>query len=290
MNVKLLVFAFILHTVFSAAVLANEKESGILLLAHGLKIPKPNGEVRHIWNKEVEKLAAEINQKHPTEIAFSEGDPEEIQKAVNALEARGIDRIVTIPFFVMTDNPIVGNSQYILGMSDHLHRFTKLKHLDRISSAAEFEMTSALSDHPLVSKILLARANALTSNPSQTTVVLISYGSKHIEMEQAWASLLQTHADYLKQHGGFRAVEFATTRGDAKTSVRDEARKSVRELVQSIEGDKVVIPFVISAARLERSIKENLKGLDFRFGQSLAPHPLLKEWVEQTYLEALAQN
>ena len=287
--VKVFLF-FFLSFLLIAPLFANEKASGVLLLAHGLKIPKPNGEVMHIWNKDVEKLAAEINQDIPIEVAFSEGDPEEIQKAVNALQARGITRIIVVPFFVMTDNPIVGNSRYILGLSEHLHRFTKAKHLDRVQSDAAFYMTSALEDHELISEILLMRAQDVTHVPSKTTVILISYGSKSDEMEKNWAKLLGAHADYLKAHGGFRDVKFATTRGDAKGDVKHKARRSVRELVEEEQGERVVIPFVISASRLERSIKQDLQGLDFQFGKSLAPHPLLKKWIEQTYLQALASK
>ena len=286
---KLLVVLLSLNFVNIPLLLAEDKASGMLLLAHGLKIPKPNGKTLHIWNKDVEKLAKEIDREYPTEVAFSEGDPEEIQKAVDALVARGVSRIVVIPFFVMTDNPIVGNSRYILNLADHLHRFTKIKTLERVQSNAEFYMTSALGDHQLVSEILLARANEKTNDVANTTVVLVSYGSKNDEMERNWGELLKVHAEYLKTQGGFRDVKFATTRGDAKADVKTEARRSVRELVEVSEGERVVIPFVISASRLERKIKENLSGLTFQFGKPLAPHPLLKKWVKQTYQEALAQ-
>ncbi len=268
--------------VLQGAAWAGQHGAGILLLAHGAHAGHGQHAPVGVWNQNVEQLARSLDARRPTEVAFGMADPVAIQAAVNRLERRGISRVAVVPLFVSSHSPIIGNFRYILGLQPTLARTTRLRHLDRVSSAAEFRFAGAMDAHPLISEILLERALAATADPSATTVVLIAHGPNDDEENRLWLRDMNAHSRFLRERGGFRDVTVLTHRNDAPTAVKAEARAAFRQRVAEAAraGTAVVVPLLLSAGGIEAEVEADLNGLAYRFAQPLMPHPTLERWVE----------
>lgn len=258
-------------------------ERGILLLAHGAHSHATHGHGDHggPWNANVQSLAARLDERRPTEVAFGMADPAAIQAAIERLEGRGVTEIVTVPLFVSSHSPIIGNFRYILGLQDHLARTTALKHLDRVASGARISFVGAMDAHPLISAILLERALASTDDPARTSLVLIAHGPNTAEENELWLRDMVTHAEFLKARGGFRDVVALTHRNDAPAPVKAGARARFREAVAAAgrDGKAVVVPLLLSRGGIEAQVEADLSGLAYTFAEPLMPHPKLEEWI-----------
>src|SRR5262245_17292098 len=192
-----------------ASVLANNAvphaeqpaTTGILLLAHG---------GNDSWNENVRALAASINREQPVEVAFGMATRANIQRAADALAARGAARIVAVPLFVSSHSSVVTSTEYLLGLrSDappELAVFAKMSHGSHgapaangtagttgahphdhgatdssdgtrpIKTALPIRMTGALDAHPIVADILSDRARAVSTDPAREAVILVAHG------------------------------------------------------------------------------------------------------------------
>jgi len=261
---------------------------GILILAHGNHGPAGHGagHAEHAapnpWNENVEAVVKALDPKYPTEVAFGMAEPPTIQAAIARLEKRGVTRIAAVPLFVSSHSPIIGNTAYILGLSDRLAKYTSLKTLPRAEVKAKVAMSAALDAHPLVSEILLDRARALTDTPNATAVVLIAHGPNAEEENQLWLKEMATHAAYLREKGGFTAVEVLTHRNDASAEIKAKARTEFRTKVSANgKTSKVaVVPLLMSEGGVEGQVQGDLDGLPHAFGAPLLPHPNIAKWVE----------
>jgi sirohydrochlorin ferrochelatase len=277
----------------SPATRAAEGGEGILLLAHGSHAHHGHGHhaPASVWNANVEDLARSLDTRRPTEVAFGMADSQAIQAAVDRLESRGVKEIAVIPLFISSHSPIIGNSRYILGLQPELAKTTRLRHLDRVSSAAEFRFAGAIDAHPLVSEILLERARAVTDDPAATRVVLIAHGPNDEDENRLWLRDMEAHGRFLRERGGFPAVDVLTHRNDAPAPVKAEARAAFRQRVADAgrTGTVVVVPVLLSAGGIEAQLQADLEGLAYRFAQPLMPHPNIERWVE-AQVAALREN
>lgn len=286
---------------------AQERPAGVLLLAHGAHAaPASGGHVAgghsahaatghghhtahgSVWNRNVEEVARTLSQRFPTEVAFGMADPLSIRAAVQRLEANGVRDIAVVPLFVSSQSPIIGNSRYILRLQPELARTTRLRHLERVSSSATFRFASAMDSHPLISEILLERAQALAQRPHETTVVVIAHGPNDDEENRLWLRDMDAHARFLREQGGFREVKVLTHRNDAPAPVKAAARQAFRQEVVSAgrHGTAIVVPLLLSAGGVEAEVENDLRGLSYHFAQPLMPHPNVTRWVE-AQVEAL---
>lgn len=173
--VRKAVFWLFLLAASSVSAAPAEEGWGLLLLAHGAHRHQ-GGHGPSVWNQNVERLARQLDEKIPTEVAFGMADPETIQTALDRLEIRGREKIAVIPVFISSYSPIIGNFRYILGLQPHLARATRLKHLERVQSKLQIVFGQTMDDHPLISEILLERALNAGTPPQRTTVILIAHG------------------------------------------------------------------------------------------------------------------
>ncbi|MGE3475076.1 MAG: sirohydrochlorin chelatase [Rhodospirillaceae bacterium] len=270
--------------VFLAAAPAALAKDGILLLAHG-----NHGAAGHEghaspnpWNDNIEAVVTALDAKYPTEVAFGMAEAPSIQAAVARLEKRGVTRIAAVPLFVSSHSPIIGNSRYILGLSETLAKYTSLKTLPRAQINAKVAMSPALDAHPLVSEILLDRARTHTGNVKETALVLIAHGPNVEEENKLWLKEMAAHAAYLKSKGGYGAVEVLTHRNDAPASIKNTARDEFRARVsQNGQTRKVVVvPLLMSAGGIEGEVEDDLEGIPHTFAAPLLPHPNIARWVE----------
>lgn len=285
---------FALAMLMPIAVLA-EGHHGLLLLAHGSHAAHAAHGAeppRNVWNDNVEQLAARLDARLPTEVAFGMADPETMQDAIDRLQQRGIDHIAVVPLFVSSHSPIIGNFRYILGLQPELAKTSMLRELARVRSDARFRFAGAMDAHPLISEILLERARAVTDDPSATGVILIAHGPNDEGENRLWLRDMEAHAAFLLEQGGFRSVRFLTHRNDASSEVKDRARDELRQRVAEAaqDGAAVVVPVLLSAGGIEPQIEADLEGLPHRFARPLMPHPNIERWVENRSAELFAAS
>jgi hypothetical protein len=170
---SLVVLVVVLLT--AGTTLAQADSTGVLLLAHG-------GSAK--WNEEVHNLAKQVDQRIPVEVAFGMASKRTMEEAADRLVRRGVRKVVAIPLFVSPHSSIVAVTEYLLGVQKdappELAAYAKMDHgggghdayaqsdpTKPIEIQASVSMASALGRHPLVSEILLSRANDIIA-PQKT--------------------------------------------------------------------------------------------------------------------------
>lgn len=266
---------------------------GILILAHG---GDPS------WDGQVRALRDAVDARVPAETALGMADPATLQAGLDALERRGVTRVVAVPLFVHSRSEVLDQTRYALGLSDkpsevlrrgaermmaahkdhagtpHHHMFS----LARVKTRLPVVLTAALDDDGLVSRILLERAKALSRDPKVETVVLVAHGPVDDAALPAWQATLALHAAAVRRGGGFRAVFTAVLRDDAAPEVRASSVGALRRIVAagSKAGRTLVVPVLIARGGIEGKLPRDLEGLDYAWdGATLMPHDGFAEWV-----------
>ena len=272
---------------------AYADDLGVLLLAHGasnmgmahnMEEPEHAGHARPpIWEENVENLARELNGRRPTELAFGMADAQSMQAGIDRLEARGVRRILVVPLFISSHSPIIGNFRYILGLDEKPAATSAIRHLERVHAKAALSFAEAIDGNPIISEILLEHATEMSQDPAKTDVVVIAHGPNDEEENRAWLQDMESHAAYMRTRGGFHNIRTLTLRDDADADVKRTARSEFRRAVEAANGDAgetVVVPLLLSEGGIEDEIRTDLKGLSFKFGKPLMPHPNMVRWVE----------
>jgi sirohydrochlorin ferrochelatase len=277
---------------------ANEKTTGILLLAHGGK---------QNWNDEVAKVAAVVNQKMPVEVAFGMAAKRNIQDAIDRLAARGVGRILAVPLFVSSHSSVITSTEYLLGQRNNappaLAIFAKMTHgheanhsshgadasfdpTTPVKSPVPIQMLPALNAHPLVADILLSRATALSRQPENEVVVIVAHGPVSDEENNRWLADMRVLTDKMRGKSRFKRIEYMTVRDDAPEPIRSKATAELRSLVQRVldENSRVlIVPLLLSYGGIEEGIKKRLEGLTYTMSnQALLPDDRLTQWVFQS--------
>jgi len=269
---------------------------GILLLAHG---GDPS------WNAAVEKLRVEVDSSVATELALGMADPITLQAGVDALQRRGVSRIVAVPLFVDSRSEVLDQTRYALGLTDdpsdvmraaverlkasgHMgagagHHHMMIFSLDRVKLKVPIALAAALDDDPFVSRVLLERAKALSRDPKKETVFLVAHGPVDGAAVGVWQNHLSAHSESVRREGGFRDAFFAVLRDDAAPDVRAAAVAGLRARVAAARNDggsAIVVPVLIARGGIEDKIPRDLAGLTFAWsGDALLPHAGFADWV-----------
>ena len=247
---------------------------GVLILAHG-------GSGR--WNQLVTETVAKANLSEPTQIAFGMGmHPQEvraIQQAVDELQQHHVSRIVVVPLLISSSSEVMRQFEYLLRLRDH---GPWEAHVKPVTVRLPITMTQPLDDDPVVSDVLLERAQRLSQIPEQEAVVVVAHGPTTDEDNVRWLEVMQRLAARMKEQGHFRAVMPVTMRDDAPTPVQEQATRQMRELVRqsSTQGRTLVVPLLLATGGIEDKIPKRLHGLIYTYqATALLPHPKLSQWI-----------
>ena len=268
----------------ASAEMSPQTKIGVLILAHG-------GSAQ--WNHLVEEAVADAKLPYPTEIAFGMAmHPEEvraIQRRVNVLEARHVQRIVVIPLLISSASEVMRQFTYVLGLCEH---GPWEAHIKPVTHRVSMLMTGPLDDDPVVAAVLLDRAKELSRTPDEESVVLIAHGPNEETDNARWLETMQRIARRVEAMGHFRTVVPVTMRDDAPAPIRDAATQQMRAIVsaQSAKGRTLVVPLLLASGGVEAKIPSRLHGLTYSFrGQGLLPHPKLSQWIAHQ-VDASAQR
>lgn len=278
-------------------------DPGILLLAHG-------GSAE--WNARVTELAAQVDQRKPTEVAFGMATRANIQAAIDRLVSRGVTEVVAVPLFVSSWSSVVTSTEYLLGLRAEapaaLAAYAKMNHAppaaaatsgsasaghDTFDTAADgttpvtsrvpIRITPALNDHPIVAEILAARARSISRNPAEEALVIVAHGPNEDEDNRRWLADMASLAGHIRSAERFASIDGLTLRDDAPKPVRDQATAELRDLVlkRSHEGRRVlIVPLLVSFGGIDRGLRGRLEGLTYTMaGAALLPDARLVTWV-----------
>lgn len=290
----------ILLTAFASAQVGNKKtdnktksaKTGILLLAHG-------GSKQ--WNDEVGKLAAQVNESAPVEVAFGMATRRSIQGAVDRLASRGVREIIAVPLFVSSHSSVITSTEYLLGARKEappeLAVYAKMDHshgehhaMDStidpatpVKSPVAIRLVTALDRHKIVSDILLSRALSISHDPEHEAVVIVAHGPVSDEENAQWLADMAALAGRMKKASHFRRIEYLTVRDDAPEPIRSQATAELRSVVEraTAEGNKVlIVPLLLSYGGIEDGVRKRLEGLNYTIcRQALLPDERLAQWV-----------
>lgn len=260
--------------------------TGVLLLAHGGK---------QEWNEQVLELAAHVDKRYPTEVAFGMASRSSIEKAITRLIDRGATEIAAIPLFISSYSSVMRATEYLLGIRRTIpHRASVAEHnqqrshggndaLIPITLPVPLCMSRALDAHPLVAEILLDRARTLSRDPRREVVILVAHGPVTDEDNAKWLAHMRKLADLMRIQYPFKRIEVITLRDDAPRSIRAQATAQLRTMVRNARAEDyrvLIVPLLISFGGIEQGIKQRLKGLDYVMSEEgLLPDARLVEWV-----------
>jgi sirohydrochlorin ferrochelatase len=304
----ILLLAFTLAMFAGRTAVAQDRSTGILLMAHGGSAG---------WNDQVRAVAAETDKQVPTEVAFGMADRSTLQQGVDALTKRGVTTIVAVPLFVSSHSSVIESTKYLLGlradapedlaafasmgdmghgsgtthamaghdMSAHAADDTKdAKGLPRpVKSTIPIRMSPALDRHPIVADILVDRAAAIGKDPSHEVLVLVAHGPNDDAENAEWLADMAALAQRIKTRASYARIEFVTLRDDAEPAVRDRATADLRAAVQSADdaGYRVLVtPLLLSYGGIENGLRQRLDGLQHALSpQALLPDARIANWV-----------
>lgn len=246
-----------------------QDDIGVILVPHGSD---------YNWNERMRKGVAPITEEYNVEEAFSMVDPVVIERAVRQLEDEGAKAAVVLRIFSLEEN-FKSKAEYILGLRAEHEGGMGGRFPTRIESHLRFTTLGGLEAHPMFARALLDRAQALSTDPSNETVILLAHGTGSDARNEHWMNNLATMADTMRARGGdaFRDIKYHTWREDWPDK-RKQTIPEIRQMVEeaSANGTAIVIPARTTA---QGRAEQYLGDLDYRYGTGFAPHPLFVEWL-----------
>lgn len=266
----------------------SPKRTGVVIMPHGATQP---------YNDSVEAAIAPLRSRYRIEMAYGMADSETIQQAVSRLEADGIDRIIFVRMYSLSDQ-FKETTDYILGLSKELHA-----HGDhegpppvQIRSAALFSTFGGYEEDPGIAEILHERIVEISRDPSHETVILVAHGSEDDQANSRWLASMNRQIETLRKDphcSKLKAIYPVTIREDWPEKRKEEVAK-LKEMIK--EGKKSGRVLLISnRLRGAGPYKSLLEGVDIKQeedyeinGKGFSPHPALTRWLQKGIEEAIA--
>lgn len=238
------------------------------------------------WNASVDEGLASLRDEIPTVLAFGMADPATLRAGLDSLAAAGVRRVAVVRMF-LSGSSFLDQTRYLLGLSDaRPHHFVG----DRGTADPEPTPVShdlSLVTHdagivssPRVAKILRDRVDALSTDPSGESVIIVAHGMRSESENDALLRAMHHAAEGVRDMG-FQSVATETLREDWKDE-RVAAARRIRAFVEreTAEGRRVlVVPLRLSGFG---PYAEVLEKLSYSAGESLLPHPEIDAWVRET--------
>ena len=252
------------------------------------------------WNAPVLEVASGVPVDGPVEVSFlmgAEAPAYRFQDAAVRLVEQGADRIVVVPLLVSSYGSHYSQIDYLTGgleeLDANLARLLERMGAERPGVEVPMELTAALDASPEIATILAERALRLAETPAEQALHIIGHGPNGAEDHAEWLRNLRPIGDSVAVLTGFRDVQIGLVRDDASSTVRAEAVRGIREVIElqhELTGrDVVVVPLLISRGRLStQRLPVDLEGLAIAYdGDGLLPHPELSAWISRRVREAV---
>lgn len=296
----LLLLTALLIALPAAAQPATTDALGLLVMAHG------GGPA---WDAAVEAAVAPLRERYPVTIAFGMAEPSSLGAALDDLAAQGAERVAIVRLF-LDGRSFLHQTEYFLGLRpDAPERFILHgAHGGGHGSHGAHEGHGAHDSHgtpqPVahglelalsldglmqateVAEILAARAESLSENPAEESVLMLAHGTGDDVENARWIAAMERLSGDLRALG-FHSVRVETLREDWPES-RDASERAVRSFVAAEAGDGrdvLVVPFRLFGFGPYADV---LDGLTYRAADAgILPHPAVTAWIEREYRAVL---
>lgn len=303
-----------------------QNKTGILILAHGGS---------DTWNELVNEAIAPLKEEYSVAVAFGMANPKTLEAGIRSLETAGVKKAVVVPLFISSHSFIIRQTEYFLGkrtvladpliLMDHSsgggysmnhsgnhsmdhstgedhsmeHKENKKQHIPpQIETHLEIEITRALDDHDVVAQMLKNRADALSSDPSSETLILVGHGPNPEEDNKNWIKNMESLVDKIRDLNAKDEIQFKnyyaiTVRDDASPEIYEMAKENLRGMVRQAGRNSrvIVVPLLLSSGGVERGIVKRLEGLDYEWnGKTLLPDPLITEFIRESVQTAQSKS
>jgi sirohydrochlorin ferrochelatase len=248
------------------------------------------------WNASVEDALAPLRERYPVALAFGMADPMSLGAGLGELADQGVERVAIVRLF-LDGRSFLHQTEYFLGLRDDPPAMFILHgahggghgtghgggHGDPEQPAPvahDLDLTLSLDglmQADEVSRILAARAEAISQSPADESVLVLAHGTGDDVENARWIAAME------RLTGGYHAVRVETLREDWPEP-RAAAERAVRGFVaaETEAGRRVlVVPFRLSGFGPYRDV---LNGLDYTASEEgILPHAAVTEWVDREY-------
>lgn len=247
MKRRLAVVSLIVDLALPGVAFANQ---GILLLAH-------NG--TRDWNAQVKELTAKVNAQKPAEVAFGTPTRSTVAAAVDRLAKRGATEVVAVPFFLSAAVPAE----------------------DLTGHAIPVRLGPPAAQEPLLSEIILSRAQEISQDGTGEVLVVIGYGSD--DAGRPWEIDLAPSARRLNQTRRFASILTVANSAGRTEAEQQQIRLSLERQVAA--GRPIlVVPVMKSPGGSDSAIEQTLQGFTYRTakGGVISDHRVVEWLANQT--------
>lgn len=279
-------FAAAAAALLFAAPLSAQKV-GLIVVAHGAD---------SAWNAGVRQTVSEVRwTRGPVRTAWLMGPDaatESWDRAVEALQKEGVERIVAVPFMVSTFGSHVRQVEFFAGVRKELPEELKAMmsdhgHMSHVQLTVPVSVTPALDDAPELGEALAARWTKLPEADRKRPLMLIAHGPNDAEDAVLWEKNITAVASELTRRIAPHPTRVGLLRDDADPAVRAASVASFRAEITRMAGaakDSVlVLPVLISTGSINYSkLPADIAGLPVRYSPvGLTPSNALARWIER---------
>jgi hypothetical protein len=238
----------------NAPPLGRPKTYAVLILAYDVDVK---------WRQEIGNLRGQLKDRS-IESVDNAADAISVQRALDKLAARGVDKVVAVPIETVSGSARLNMTRYMFGViadpvldkpgssSDDLAD-KKMKPLrpkvksmlvlpkdqnrglgltmggdvstlKRLASPVPLVLAPALDKSPLLVAILADRAKALTPTPGRESLVLAGIGPRDDDALKDWKIGAQAIAEAVGRKAGFRRAVAVAVRDGVRSGQQDKDR------------------------------------------------------------------
>jgi sirohydrochlorin cobaltochelatase len=251
----------------------REGSVGILGLAHGFKEPG-NTQFRAAYSG----VGATYPATYAVGMAMMTSD--HIQSAVSALEQGGAGTIIVIPTTTADHSTLTRQWDYIFSRRDD----SAYLDVPRVETSARLVWADTPTANPIVAEIMLDYALELSKNPASETVIILGHGPQSADDNAKELAILERHADYIKQTGGFGNVIFGNVQDDAPPEVRASNVVNLRAAAQQAIDDGhavIAVHTSLTQSGIVKRLNKDIGDLASFNGKGLMEHPRFADWIDE---------
>lgn len=234
------------------------------------------------WKTTVNEAIKAMGPDRPTVFAEGDADARSIQKAVDELQTKRVEKIVAVPLFITTFSEAMDQNRYLFGIREKPVRGASPK---RLKSKVPLVLSKALDDSPTAVEILASRALGLTRQPATENLVLIGDAPDDKDAASEWVATVTALAQKVAAKAGMKAGQAMALREGLRSDNRQRAEREVVDAIKALrkQGAVVVVPLELSPGDVQHRLKKLLEGVLVHYdGKSMLPDARVAKWVEQT--------
>jgi len=259
---------------------ARAGKTGVLGLAHGFKEP---------GNTQFRDAYADVGETYPSTYAVGMAmmTSDHISSAVDALEDAGVDTIVVVPTTTADHSTLTRQWDYIFGLRDD----SAYLDVPRVESTARVIWTDTPTQHPIIAEIMLDYAKEKSTDPANEVVIILGHGPQSDDDNAKELAILERHADYIRNEGGFADVIFGNVQDDAPPDVRIANVARIRA-----DGQKaidagyglVAVSTSLTQSGIVKRLKSDIGDMAAFNDKGLMQHPRFSDWIDAVVTTSVA--